>query len=190
MQPTSFLHCSYRCSIFLVSLARCSARSHEAADQRAGREAGPEIRQAAPGPSAEQSARGRWSAGRRLLKSPPASQPDGTPEGASADGTRNPVLSGVRLRPGGGTRNPKIVPTGDSHSLRRLPALHSLAERKKGPAVPTPKSNNRAAQRWLRVFPGERAAVQRMGPDNAPGSNGGTLPLYPALLRFREPAHE
>src|SRR2546423_5186749 len=54
----------------------------------------------------------RWSAGRRLLKSPSDSHPDGTPEGASADGTRNPVLSGVRLRPGGGTRNPKISPHG------------------------------------------------------------------------------
>src|ERR1051325_9959318 len=95
-------------------------------------------------------AAGRWSAGRRLLAFPSASQTDGIPEGASRDGTRNPVLSGVRLRPGGGTRTPKISPQGVSQTLRRLPALHSpLGKRKKGPAVPTPKSNNRAAQRWL-----------------------------------------
>src|ERR1051325_9490858 len=89
-------------------------------------------------------------AGRRLLAFPSASQTDGFPGGASRDGTRNPVLSGVRLRPGGGTRTPKISPQGVSQTLRRLPALHSpLGKRKKGPAVPTPKSNNRAAQRWL-----------------------------------------
>jgi hypothetical protein len=35
----------------------------------------------------------RWSAGRRFLAFPPGSHPDGIPEGAPPDGTRNPVLS-------------------------------------------------------------------------------------------------
>ena len=44
----------------------------------------------------------RWRAGRRFLAFPPGSHPDGISEGAPSDGTRNPVLSGVRLRPGAG----------------------------------------------------------------------------------------
>src|SRR5947209_9755953 len=39
-----------------------------------------------------------------------------------------------------------------------------MGKRKKGPAVPTPKSNNRAAQRWLSSF---RASEQReRGPES------------------------
>ena len=46
-----------------------------------------------PGAGGGKTAIGQWSAGRRLLAFPPGSHPDGIPEGAPLDGTRNPVLS-------------------------------------------------------------------------------------------------
>src|SRR4051812_7228322 len=185
MPPTLFLHCSYFYSIFLVPLlaARLALmrRPISGGPGKRGRRSGQRT-----GASVEQFAGSGWSAGRRLLKSPPASQPDGTPEGASSDGTRNPVLSGVRLRPGAGLAI-QDCPHGDSHSLRRLPALHSPAGRKKGPAVPTPRQiTGRRSVGFASLRASERVLSNAWAEEAAMGKNG-TLPLCLALLFIREP---
>src|SRR4051794_26899687 len=77
-------------------------------------------------------------AGGRLLKSPLDSHPDGTPEGASADGTRNPVLLACGYGPGRDSRNPKIAPRGT-----RTP---SGASRRSIPPAGTRKSGDTAAR--------------------------------------------
>src|SRR3954470_24944052 len=145
MPPTLFLHCSYFYSIFLVPLlaARLALKRRPISGRagKRGRRSGQRT-----GASVEQSAGSGWSAGRRLLKSPSASQPDGTPEGASSDGTRNPVLSGVRLRPRAGLAIPRL-----SHGGFALPQASPGAPfprgKEKGTGSAHAKQNKRAAER-------------------------------------------
>jgi hypothetical protein len=86
----------------LTYTARVLARSTAALMRRPERKPGAGRRQRGT----------RWSAGRRLLKSPPGSHPGGTPEGASADGTRNPVLLARGFGPGAGLAILRLAPRG------------------------------------------------------------------------------
>src|SRR5437764_14048480 len=63
----------------------------------------------------------RWSAGRRFLAFPPGSHPDGIPEGASQDGTRNPVLLWRAATARAGFASLRL-PTGGLAALQPSPA--------------------------------------------------------------------
>jgi hypothetical protein len=95
-------HCSARCSLFVLDSipplcfppthpGLAPRPRHDAARGSSG-ERRPTTTPLLPPQAALAGLRG-WSAGRRLLAFPSASQTDGISQGASRDGTRNPVPS-------------------------------------------------------------------------------------------------
>src|SRR3954447_342417 len=160
------------------TLARCSARSHEATDQRAGREAGPEIRPAhrsfggairwkrverreAPPQVPARFAPGRDSQSRPVWRAATARGRDSQSQDCTHGGIRTP--SGVSRR---------SIPPREGKRDRRCPTPRQTTGR---------RSVGSASLRAI-----ERVPSDAWAEEPATGRNG-TLPLCLALLFIREP---
>src|ERR1041385_4702493 len=135
------------------------------ADRRAGREAGRRSGQRPGGRSGAIRAAGGAPGG---ASSPfrPVRTRTGFPRARRGTELAIPSRLGARLRPGGGTRNPKISPQGSRKpsgvSRRSIPVW----EKEKGTGGAHAEQNNRAAERWL-TLPSFRVSEQReRGPES------------------------
>src|SRR3954449_2002884 len=168
------------------TLACCSARSHEATDQRAGREAGPEI-----GP-ARRSFGGaiRWKRVERR-EAPPqvpaASQPDGLLRARRRTELAIPSCLARGYGQGAGLAIPRLSPRGirtpSGVSRRSIPPREGKRDRR----CPTPRQTTgrrSVGSASLRAI--ERVPSDAWAEEPATGRNG-TLPLCLALLFIREP---
>jgi hypothetical protein len=110
-----------------------------------------------------------WSAGRRLLRYPFGSHPDGTHEGAFFGRNSQSRPVGARLRPGAGLallRLPHGGPRKPSGVSRRSIPHAGKKEKRDERACPGPKTKKQGGAALAFVIPGERATRARSGIHN------------------------